>query len=162
MAKKLPDFSVRPVVIRTNSVKLGLFALASGIGAAWLGFEALNSHGIDWIFLAAASFLIPTAFWLLLSGPETMRIGDDTVQLLEQKTWWSLPSTSEWPISDFECVRLNSEKWEDGSVTWDIWLKHTDGHEVHLEVGARDEDYAFQFAHDAARALNLPMLLYDP
>jgi len=162
MAKKVPDFSVRPVVIRKKFLKGALFVLALGSAGMWFALNRRGTDDFDYLFLISALGVCLFGLWGLMSGPMTVRIGDDTIQRVLQNTWWSLPSTTEWPISDFECVRLNSVKWEDGSKTWDIWLRHADGQEIHLEIGARDEDYALQFAHDAARALNLPMLFYDP
>jgi len=91
-----------------------------------------------------------------MSGPQTIQIGDDTVRLADKKTWWSLPQTCEWPISEFKCVRLVRTKSE-GENYFDVTLEHADEREITFLSSDRDEEYAYWYADRLARALNLPM-----
>jgi len=154
--KTTPDFSVRPVVIRGSSLKRGLFVLAFGIGAGLFGVWTWGSDDFSWISFVTAGLLCPLGLWAIMSGPQTIQIGDDTVRLADKKTWWSLPQTCEWPISEFKCVRL-VHTISEGENYFDVKLEHADDREITLLFGDQDEDYAYWYADRLARALNLPM-----
>lgn len=164
MARKLPDLSARPIVIRGNLFTGGLLFVGFGSTATWSAIATWGSDEFDWIYPVAGALFLPAGLWMMILGPVIVRIGDEVVSMTRRRTWWSMPRTSEWRVSEFECIRCDVTPEEDGSKTFHLALQHRSGDQVDLFMGypLTNGDDALNIVNGLEKMLKLPVEWNEP